>query len=476
MLHINRIVIDGFIAKNQRLEFNFAKGNVTVIYGINGSGKTTLLEILYAICSNNEDILQDKNVESLEIEYCVDINRQNRLNSDIEELNLKIKDINNSDEEDLYDKLELLENEKNRLEDERELLNKSIKITKNDENYDWEDKNNSEFNNQTALLLGIYRGVNKKDKIVDEPILWKFFQNSSSIKGYARELDFTTSENFEKMVINNLSKELYEFLDYTDEKKLNKKNRYIAQKIGKELNHNFSFLKIEEVEAILEEKYEQTIKKTQIKIGESLFSGVAEVMAKIKNKIDEEEIFKNLQKNQDLILKALDDNRDDFKNQIEEILQGDIDNFKNQESLIKIILSNFLNRLENETIEYNKLQLFVNEFNSFIKVNNKKVVINSKGIKIKLEDSSTHSLNKLSSGERNMLTFLATILLLGESRDFILIDEPEISLNVKWQRKILSVITKLAPDSQIIIATHSPLVARGYSQSVIGIEPKVYYE
>jgi ABC-type cobalamin/Fe3+-siderophores transport system ATPase subunit len=43
MLHINRIVIDGFITKNQRLEFNFAKGNVTVIYGINGSGKTTLL-------------------------------------------------------------------------------------------------------------------------------------------------------------------------------------------------------------------------------------------------------------------------------------------------------------------------------------------------------------------------------------------------------------------------------------------------
>ena len=466
MLHINRIVIDGFITKNQRLEFNFAKGNVTVIYGINGSGKTTLLEILYAICSNNENILQDKNIESLEIEYCVDINRYNRLTRNIEELNLEIED------EDLYEKLELLENEKNRLEDEQELLNKSIKITKNDENYDWEDKNNSEFNNQTALLLGIYRGVNKKDKIVDEPILWKFFQNSSSIKGYTRELDLRTSENFEKMVINNLSKELYEFLNYTDEKKLNKKNRYTAQKIEKELNHNFSFLKIEEVETILEEKYEQTIKKTQIKIGESLFSGVAEVMAKIKNSIDEEEIFKNLQKNQDLILKALDDdNRDDFKNQIEEILQGDIDNFKNQESLIKIILSNLLNKLENETIEYNKLQLFVNEFNSFIKENNKKVVINSKGIKIKLEDGSTHALNKLSSGERNMLTFLATILLLGESRDFILIDEPEISLDTDWQEKLLSTIEKLAPNSQIIVASHSSVIWGEYFDETIEILP-----
>jgi energy-coupling factor transporter ATP-binding protein EcfA2 len=453
MFHINRIVIDGFITKNQRLEFNFAKGNVTVIYGINGSGKTTLLEILYAIFAQNGEILLKNNVLKIELEFQED-------ERDIEKLIITKKD-NISDENISADNISDDYFFSKNYEAKIELFDTFIPFQK------------SKLLNLSTIFLGIYRGINIDYKIVEKQTLWKFFQNNSDIKNFKNNLNYITCPDpsdfiglFEDL-LNSISEELYSFLNYTDEK-----NRYTAQKIEKELNHNFSFLKIEEVEIILEEKYEQTIKKTQSKIGESLFSGVAEVMAKIKNKIDEEEIFKNLQKNQDLILKALDDdNKDDFKNQIEEILQGDIDNFKNQESLIKIILSNLLNKLENETIEYNKLQLFVNEFNSFIKENNKKVVINSKGIKIKLEDSSTHSLNKLSSGERNMLTFLATILLLGESRDFILIDEPEISLDTDWQEKLLSTIEKLAPNSQIIVASHSSVIWGEYFDETIEILP-----
>ena len=128
--------------------------------------------------------------------------------------------------------------------------------------------------------------------------------------------------------------------------------------------------------------------------------------------------------------------------------------------------SNIIDNLENEVELFRQIQYFLHEYNSFLNYD-KELVINANGVFVA---PNNHPLQKLSSGERHLLTFLATILLTGEEKDFILIDEPEISLNVDWQRKILSTIAKLAPNSQIIIATHSPLVARGYKKSVNSYE------
>lgn len=41
-----------------------------------------------------------------------------------------------------------------------------------------------------------------------------------------------------------------------------------------------------------------------------------------------------------------------------------------------------------------------------------------------------------------------------------MIDEPELSLNIRWQREILELLKKLAPKSQIIVASHSPIIGR----------------
>jgi len=46
--------------------------------------------------------------------------------------------------------------------------------------------------------------------------------------------------------------------------------------------------------------------------------------------------------------------------------------------------------------------------------------------------------------------------------DFILLDEPEISLDIEWQEKLLATISKLAPNSQIIVASHSPSIMGDY--------------
>lgn len=43
-------------------------------------------------------------------------------------------------------------------------------------------------------------------------------------------------------------------------------------------------------------------------------------------------------------------------------------------------------------------------------------------------------------------------------QSLILMDEPEISLHLSWQEKLLDEITKINKSSQIIIVTHSPAI------------------
>jgi len=64
------------------------------------------------------------------------------------------------------------------------------------------------------------------------------------------------------------------------------------------------------------------------------------------------------------------------------------------------------------------------------------------------------NLEDLSSGEKQLLRIFIDVLL--AEGDPIIIDEPELSLHIDWQRRLLGVLRRLAPKSQIIVATHSP--------------------
>lgn len=103
---------------------------------------------------------------------------------------------------------------------------------------------------------------------------------------------------------------------------------------------------------------------------------------------------------------------------------------------------------------------------------NKKMIIDRKGVRINV-NGNFHELNSLSSGERHLLTFLTTILLDGNKRDLILIDEPEISLNILWQEKLLTLIQQIAPFSQIIVASHSQSIAKDHTNCLIEIKKTV---
>ena len=63
---------------------------------------------------------------------------------------------------------------------------------------------------------------------------------------------------------------------------------------------------------------------------------------------------------------------------------------------------------------------------------------------------------KLSSGEKQMI--LLTVLVQDNSHCVLFMDEPEASLHIEWQQKLISMIRELNPNVQIILTTHSPAV------------------
>jgi len=77
----------------------------------------------------------------------------------------------------------------------------------------------------------------------------------------------------------------------------------------------------------------------------------------------------------------------------------------------------------------------------------------------------------LSSGEKQILIILLTTLLSDRKEYIFLLDEPEISLHIDWQRTLIKNIRQINPNGQIIIATHSPTVYyQGWTEKVTRIE------
>ncbi len=77
---------------------------------------------------------------------------------------------------------------------------------------------------------------------------------------------------------------------------------------------------------------------------------------------------------------------------------------------------------------------------------------------------------QLSSGEKQMLVILLTVLVQDNKPAIIFMDEPEISLHFDWQKKLIQYIRELNPNIQIILATHSPaIIMEGWHDKVANV-------
>jgi len=77
----------------------------------------------------------------------------------------------------------------------------------------------------------------------------------------------------------------------------------------------------------------------------------------------------------------------------------------------------------------------------------------------------------LSSGEKQMLIILITVLVQDKQHYVLFMDEPEVSLHIEWQQQLVGIVRELNPNVQVILTTHSPaLIMDGWQDCVTDVE------
>ncbi len=119
-----------------------------------------------------------------------------------------------------------------------------------------------------------------------------------------------------------------------------------------------------------------------------------------------------------------------------------------------------------------KITGFFDKINRIFSETNKKISINPNTNELLFIDGEEKiPLEKLSSGEKQLLIILFAVFLMEESPYILLMDEPEISLHITWQEQLISMIRDLNPNCQLIISTHSPSIfGDGWGDKIFFIE------
>lgn len=109
---------------------------------------------------------------------------------------------------------------------------------------------------------------------------------------------------------------------------------------------------------------------------------------------------------------------------------------------------------------YKRIEIFDKILNTK-RLSYKKVKFNSKkGFFFETDRGDPLNLTQLSSGEQHQIVLLYELIFKANKNVLVLIDEPELSLHVAWQKEFLNDLTKIIEiqEMPIVIATHSPQI------------------
>jgi predicted ATP-dependent endonuclease of OLD family len=133
-------------------------------------------------------------------------------------------------------------------------------------------------------------------------------------------------------------------------------------------------------------------------------------------------------------------------------------------------VQNFLS--EREKL-YATIENYKSVINAFLEDSRKSIVIDVRGLRVSLPGSSEIDIGALSSGEQQLVVLL-THLFFNESirrSNVLIIDEPEVSLHLRWQERFISALLSSVDDTQIILATHSPSIILDRTDKAIQLMP-----
>ncbi len=407
--------------------------NVTFIHGINGCGKTTILEIISSIIAGNISRLKNWKFDKIKLSY-----------------------LNNKNE------------------------SKSILI----------DRKDDSTNKYEGFFIINFNSVEYSLPIIDDFLL----PIDSKIILDTDELSSKIKEEFPVIYIpllrnKNLIKDRYSLFADVDKETIDSLDDVLSKEMKELLNFK---TKISHIENELSDKFLSELmgylakpfnidiitKFIQEKIKESYSAkNLEDKIKKLKETLNELEKSYGLNLKQDSTLDELPTILQRHKTNRRKTLSPELilgfckllqmqqiislyEDFKKQKTELKKPLINFLTVINDfyNTGRYGKKIKFSTDGNC---------ILIQKNI-----DTKEHILSEydLSSGEKQIFILLANLVinLSNDTQEGIyIIDEPELSLHMEWQMKLVDSIFKINSKVQLIFATHSPDIISHYDTHAI---------
>ena len=420
---------------------------LSFLVGGNGSGKTTLLKLIQAVLTPNLKDIHLIPFTEIELEiqnssknYEIKVEKSENgieisLNNDTTPLKLPYKDI---------DELSYI------LSKEENLFNREL----------FHHRNNETFKFIKELDVPLFLGLERRESSRDDE------------ESYYRH-EQVISRNGERKVI--------------------RKNRYIDGSLG------ISLLETQEIIRLTYAKIREEVESQRKRLRDDIlltsfhFSDIDDLLDNNGNfkEISLQE-QKNITSKKEDIFKALKNiDFNEGKNLIE-VKKF----FKKVEELFSQMTSNkgekginiawLINKAQIERIQklinlidtnnadvektYQNISKFTNTINHFFNDTGKNIEIDNIGnLRIKKPDETYANLEALSSGERQLIVMFSHLIFKNESNPsgVFIIDEPELSLHIDWQKDFIKYATEANPNTQLILATHSPDIFIGNEKKTI---------
>ncbi|EKN5028878.1 TPA: AAA family ATPase [Yersinia enterocolitica] len=133
-------------------------------------------------------------------------------------------------------------------------------------------------------------------------------------------------------------------------------------------------------------------------------------------------------------------------------------------NVLNLYIEDALEKLSAYDELYSKVELFVSLLNEKMLAFKNIKINQERGFYFVSDFGDEIELENLSSGEQNQIVLFYDMIFNTKENSIVLIDEPEISLHVAWQKEFLDSLQKILKVNHIdkvIIATHSPQVING---------------
>lgn len=221
------------------------------------------------------------------------------------------------------------------------------------------------------------------------------------------------------------------------------------------------------------------IKRSMENLEQSFRTGTQKLMANYlqdilmhKHEKQEENFDKEFkEKSLDEILSRIDTEtlsghiKETIKSNILKIKDENSENLSESDKVISHFISKLIKLNEDQTENEKLIREFTNVCNNYLI--GKKIIFNQLDFTIKIYHTDENwqiignkniPFDALSSGEKQIVSLFSHLYLSDNNKSIIIIDEPELSLSVSWQRKFLEDIVHARNCIGLFCVTHSPFI------------------